>query len=161
MQGKSYVEDDAESLESAIAADDEQQGSSQTAASQGRLQQGLLQQGLSLDASFGNVIRRVAAGSSFGELALLHKHARRTATVLTATVEAPRSAGESASPSAQGVDLIKISRKDYDLTVDHLVHVSVHVHKSMHASVHESVHLLMHVPVHVSVPVMRLPSADG
>ena len=120
LQGKSDTEDDADSLESATAADNKQQGSSKAAPSQGRFQQGPLQQELSLDACFGKIIRRVAAGGSFGEMALLHKHARRTATVLSSACEAPGSR-ESARPAAQGVDLIRICRKDYDLTVDHVM----------------------------------------
>ena len=83
--------------------------------SQGRFQQGPLPQGLNLRACFGKVIRTVHAGESFGELALLQKHARRTATVVSRAPNAPGSGGA----SAHGVDLIKIARKDYDLTVSH------------------------------------------
>ena len=86
----------------------------QAAPSLGRFQQGPLQQGLDLDACFGKVIRRVRAGDSFGELALLQKHARRTATVLTC---APESHDPHESHAAKGVDLIKVARNDYDLIV--------------------------------------------
>lgn len=88
----------------------------QAAASQGRFQQGPLQQGLNLDACFGKVIRTVHAGDSFGELALLQKHARRTATVLTCTPD-PHESHEVASHAVEGVDLIKVARNDYDLIV--------------------------------------------
>ena len=54
----------------------------------------------------------------FGELALLHKHARRTATVLACPpelVDSEQAAGE--AQSARGVDLIRVARQDYDETV--------------------------------------------
>ena len=80
-----------------------------------RSHQGSLPQGLSLDACFGRVIRTVSTGESFGELALLHKHARRTATVLACPpvlVDSEQPAGE-AQPT-RGVDLIRVARQDYD-----------------------------------------------
>ena len=88
----------------------------QAGASQGKFQQGPLQQGLDVDACFGKVIRTAHAGDSFGELALLQKHARRTATVLTRALE-PHASHEAMPRAAGGVDLIKIAKNDYDLIV--------------------------------------------
>ena len=85
-------------------------------ASQGKLQQGPLQQGLDLGACFGKVIRTVHAGDSFGELALLQKHARRTATVLTCAPD-PHASHGALPCAAGGVDLIRVARNDFDLTV--------------------------------------------
>ena len=105
------AEDDTKSQEAVKTLTNHHAG-----ASQGKLQQGPLQRGLDLDACFGKVIRTVHAGHSFGELALLQKHACRTATVLTCAPDPHASHG--AMPCAVGgVDLIKVARNDYDLTV--------------------------------------------
>lgn len=72
--------------------------------------------GLNLDAYFGKVIRTVKAGQSFGELALLHKQARRTATVIACAPESADSE-QQGTEFTHGVELIRIARRDYDLTV--------------------------------------------
>lgn len=105
------AEEDVEYQEAALPTTHHHAGSSQ-----GKFPQGLLQQGLDVDACFGKVIRTVHAGESFGELALLQQHARRTATVLTSAPD-PHASHESMPPAAGGVDLIKVARTDYDLTV--------------------------------------------
>jgi hypothetical protein len=64
-----------------------------------------------LAATYGGVIRVMAAGESFGELALLQKGITRTATVAAA---APPGAGEA---GGEGVSLIRISRRCYDQAV--------------------------------------------
>ena len=84
---------------------------------QGGFRQGSLVQGQDLDACFGKVIRVVKAGDSFGELALLHKHARRTATVIACLPHAVGSGQPSDGQATKGVDLIRIGRQEYDLTV--------------------------------------------
>ena len=84
---------------------------------QGRFRQGSLVQGQDLDACFGKVIRIVTAGDSFGELALLHKHARRTATVIACPPHAVDSGQPPDRQVTDGVDLIRIGRQEYDLTV--------------------------------------------
>ena len=120
LQAGGTFEGDAESIRSLAAADDMQTSSSDpTMTNQARFQQGPLQQGLHLDACFGKVIRTVNPGDSFGELALLHKHARRTASVITCSSEPSGSAG-AVSHDIGAVSLIRISRKDYDLTVSKL-----------------------------------------
>lgn len=105
------AEEDVECQEAVTAMPDHQAGPSQ-----GKFQQGPLQQGLDVDACFGKVIRAVHAGDSFGELALLQKHARRTATVLACAPD-PHASREAMPRAAGGVDLIKVARNDYDLTV--------------------------------------------
>ena len=105
------AEEDVECQEAVTAMPHHQAGPSQ-----GKFQQGPLQQGLDVDACFGKVIRAVHAGDSFGELALLQKHARRTATVLACAPD-PHASQEAMPRAAGGVDLIKIARNDYDLTV--------------------------------------------
>ena len=84
---------------------------------QGGVRQGSLVQGQDLDACFSKVIRIVKAGDSFGELALLHKHACRTATVIACPPHAVDSGQPSDGQSTKGVDLIRIGRQEYDLTV--------------------------------------------
>ena len=108
-----------------VAVTDEQQQQQQqqqdatAATSQGSFQQGPLPEGLNLDACFGKVIRKMQAGESFGELALLHKGALRTATVVTCAQDAQDSAEAGSSPHP-GMGLIRISRQDYDRTVSQL-----------------------------------------
>ena len=89
--------------------------SAEPQAPQGSLKQGaLMQEGLDLDAYFGKVIRTVKAGGSFGELALLHHNALRTASVIAGHSLA---ADLVQSQDLPGVDVIRISKKDYDLVV--------------------------------------------
>ena len=78
---------------------------------QGKFRQGTVVQGLDLEALFGKVIRTVQPGGSFGELALLHKDALRTASVIAGPPE------DAAMTQPHTVDLIRICKMDYDLTV--------------------------------------------
>ena len=73
-----------------------------------------MQEGLDLDAYFGKVIRTVKAGGSFGELALLHQNALRTASVIAGP---PQAADLVQSHTQMGVHLIRIGKKDFDLVV--------------------------------------------
>lgn len=120
MQTTDKVQGTIESHKAVAAMQPHQAGHSQ-----GRFQQGPLPLGLNLDACFGRVIRTVRAGESFGELALLQKHARRTATVVSCALDAP-GCDQAMLCNAHGVDVIKIARKDYDLTVSQLLPAYLH-----------------------------------
>ncbi len=111
------MHEDAANVEATNTTDDSHTDMRGAHTGQGWVRQGSLVQGQDLDACFGKVIRLVKAGDSFGELALLHKHARRTATVIVCLPYAVDSGQPPDGQSTKGVDLIRIGRQEYDLTV--------------------------------------------
>lgn len=104
-------------MEATNTTDDSHTDVREAHSGQGRFRQGSLVQGQDLDACFGKVIRIVKAGDSFGELALLQTHARRTATVIACVSHAADSGQPPDGQITKGVDLVRIGRQDYDLTV--------------------------------------------
>ena len=108
---------DAANVEATNTTDDNHTDKRGAHAGQGGVTQGSLVPGQDLDACFGKVIRVVKAGDSFGELALLHKHARRTATVIPCPPHTVDSGQPSDRQVTKGVDLIRIGRQEYDFTV--------------------------------------------
>ncbi|KAA6419574.1 MAG: hypothetical protein FRX49_10499 [Trebouxia sp. A1-2] len=117
MQALGYMHGDAAKVEATNTTDDSHTDVREAHSGQGRFRQGSLVQGQDLDACFGKVIRIVKAGDSFGELALLQTHARRTATVIACVSHAADSGQPPDGQITKGVDLVRIGRQDYDLTV--------------------------------------------
>jgi len=117
LQALGYLHGDAANVEATDTTDDNHTDMREAHTGQGGFRQGSLVQGQDLDACFGKVIRIVKAGDSFGELALLHKHARRTATVIACLPHAVDSGQPPDGQVTKAVDLVRIGRQDYDLTV--------------------------------------------
>ncbi|DBA77663.1 TPA: hypothetical protein ACH3X1_009459 [Trebouxia sp. C0004] len=117
QQALGYMRGDAANVEATNTTNDSHTDMREAHTGQGGFRQGSLVQGQDLDACFGKVIRTVKAGDSFGELALLHKHARRTATVIACLPHAVDSGQPPDGQVTKGVDLVRIGRQEYDLTV--------------------------------------------
>ncbi|GIL61974.1 hypothetical protein Vafri_16223 [Volvox africanus] len=69
-----------------------------------------------LDSMYGTIIRTITPGQSFGELALLHRDSRRTASVITGAPP-PSPPAPELSAHDQPVDLLCITRNTYNHTV--------------------------------------------